>query len=375
MWTQSRRRLRAGRISSLMTSALLLAGIPTIAQAQPNTPAQGKWTVELFGGGTAGSESKKGTAIDEFPFGTPFTAESGSQSRAVPSWYFGDGSTLLNEVLAEFSRIDSTPFDRILPLDPLLTTSGTTRAKAGAYGVRVGRVIVPRLVLETMLVRSHDGLELTDAMRSGIENTSRSFTAAFQGLLNTAPVTNISVGSSVAIRNRSRARTRIASTLNWTLMTGRRFSAHVTGGGGVLINSGDGPEVDVTGTYSFRTFDVLPVSETDHVRVRFQQRKNNLMGVIGGGAVYNLSARSGVRADIQMTFNSSKVTTLVTGTPTVARLTPAGVLPSTTSPAIQFSTLPGIRSSLSGAETTLTTFTGSGVSRQVSFTVGVFRRF
>jgi hypothetical protein len=120
---------------------------------------------------------------------------------------------------------------------------------------------------------------------------------------------------------------------------------------------------------------VLPVSETDHVRVRFQQRKNNLMGVIGGGAVYNLSARSGVRADIQMTFNSSKVTTLVTGTPTVARLTPAGVLPSTTSPAIQFSTLPGIRSSLSGAETTLTTFTGSGVSRQVSFTVGVFRRF
>src|SRR4029078_7715840 len=62
-------------------------------------------------------------------------------SRAVPSWLFGDGASLLNAVNAEFGLAG-----RIVPLDAALVRPGVPHA--GSFGVRVRRNTSPHWAME-----------------------------------------------------------------------------------------------------------------------------------------------------------------------------------------------------------------------------------
>lgn len=367
-------RRSAAKTAGTLTAIALMGLLPAAAQAQ-NAVRPGKWTIEFYGGGSSSSGSSSGEAMEGFGAGAPFATESGQTSRAVSSWYFGDGSTLLNQVLTQFAALNGTTFPRIVPLDSALLANGGSRGSGAAFGLRIGRALTPKLSFELNVERGLAPLALSDELQAALQTSSDSFKAAFQGLLDTAPVTNLSVSSTLAIPDQTNAQTRIAGALKWTVFSGNKLEAYVTGGGGVIMNSGEDPEAVLNGRYTFRLFGTFLMDETDRVVLTVEQPKNNTMGLVGGGVTYDLSSKTGLRADVRLLVNSTKEVTKLTAAPVVATPTPTQVLPSVTTPGIQFSSNPNVRSSLSGPNQNLTLFTASGTNRQISFTLGIFKRF
>lgn len=358
--------------------ALLLAGLfPAWAEAQAVAP-ESKWTFELFGGSYATESASGGGSPGSLPAGATFALASGRPSRAVSSWYFGDGAVLLNQVLTQFAGSTGTSFPRLSPIESVFQTSQPLRRNGGgAFGARLGRELTSRIAIEVSVERSLTSLDLDEATRAGLKTTSDTFNESFRALLNTSPVTNLAVSSTLDAPTVSNSQTRMAATLRWSIVNGRRFELHLLGGGGIARNSGDSSAATLTGKYSFRYFGTAPMEETDSVTVRIAQPKQGAIGVVGGGAIYNFSARSALRVDFRLQSNSNKVEAILSAAPRVAALTPADVLSTAAaiSPGLQFSTQAGVRSSLSGPNANVTVFTGSGRSTQASVTVGLVRRF
>jgi hypothetical protein len=349
--------------------------VPQPASAQSASARSSRWTVEIYGGTASTSEATGGTTGAAFPVGTPFTTQTNAPSRRQPSWFFGDGSKLLNEVLADFAAIDGTTLPRIVPLDAIVTTAATRRTSGTTIGLRVARRLSPRLTLEGSAERTTGSQVFTDAAATGLEQSRESFDAAFKAMLGTAPVTGLSVSSTLAVHEGGSTRTRISGAARWTMFSGNRLSGHLLAGAGVELNGGADLQAVLNGNYAFRLFATSPMNETDRAVVTIAAPSTALLGVAGGGLSYDLSARVGIRADVRLSVSPNKSTTTVSGAPNVLAQAPAGVLPSLTRPGIQFSSTAGVPSSLSGAALTHTTFTGSGLHRHVSFTVGIFRRF
>lgn len=364
----------ARQATGALTVAALCGFLPASALAQ-NAARPGSWTIEVYGGGSSSSGSSTGSPLASFDAGTPFTTESSRPSRAVSSWYFGDGAALLNQVLTQFSTINGTTFPRLVPLDAALRESGGRRGSGGAFGLRIGRVLTPRLAFEINVERSMASLELSSGLKDALQKSSDSFKDSFQALLDTAPATALVVTSTITMPKASNTQTRVGGALKFTVYSGSRLEAYLTGGGGVLLNGGESPRAILNGKYTFRLFGTFPMDETDRVTVTVNQPKNSAMGLVGGGLTYDLSSHTGLRADVRMLINSTSDVTTLTAAPAVVTATPVGVLPSVTSPAIQFSNQANIRSTLSGPNQNLTVFTGSGSNRQTSVTLGIFRRF
>ena len=123
---------------------------PTPApQRQPparRTPP--KWVLEIHGGGLFGSGQPSGQSSPSYPVGAAFTTVAGAPSRAVPSWYFGDGSVLFEQVRTQFADLFNQRFGGITPLDEALERAGTERKSAPSFGVRLTRILSPRYSVE-----------------------------------------------------------------------------------------------------------------------------------------------------------------------------------------------------------------------------------
>ena len=82
-----------------LVPGLIVAGLlqgPGIAAAQP--APERKWEVEVHGGGIRSTTPTDGTGALPAPGPTiPSTFVGGGATRAVSSWYFGDGAALLNQ--------------------------------------------------------------------------------------------------------------------------------------------------------------------------------------------------------------------------------------------------------------------------------------
>lgn len=360
---------------ALCAGALILAALPASSSAQSTSQPASRWSIEIYGGAASATEASGGTAGPAFPAGTPFTTASGGPSRIHSSWYFGDGAKLLDQVLGQFAIINGSTFSRLVPLDPVLTSAATRRNSGATFGLRVSRHLSRRLTLEANVERSQGSQVLSDAAQTAFESTRDTFKTAFEGLLATAPVTALSVASTMTVSEGSASQTRVAAAARWTFVSGARTSAYATVGGGIVMNGGSDLQAVFNGSYSFRLFGAFPMSETDRAVVTVTGPSSAVLGLVGGGVTYDFSSRLGVRADVRVSLSPNSDVTTVSGSPSVGALTPTAVLPSVTSPGIQFSSTTGVPSSLSGASTTYTTFTGSGLNRQVSFTVGIFRRF
>jgi hypothetical protein len=360
--------------------ARIVAGLPLIvfspaAHAQDPTPE--KWTFEVYGGGNGSIGSLGGAFSATFPPGAAFTTASGRPSRAVSSWYFGDGAALLNQVLTQFASAANSTFPRVTPLETALSAGALQRDKGFSIGLRLGRTISRRLVLEMDVEQTFTRLSLSENGRSGFTATSESYIAALRGLLNSAPVTTPVVTSVLDEPDTSSGQTRLMGALRFAALSGDRFDLHLVGGAGVAISTGAVPSATLTGKYSFRYFGLSPMEETDVVNVRFSSPRTSGLGMVGGGATYGFSNRSGIRADVRLLFGSRRQDLTITATPTIAALTPTAVMSTAAniSPGLQFSTQAGIRSSLGDPTTPVTTSAGSGSFRQASFTFGFYRRF
>jgi len=356
-------------------AVIITLALPAAALAQAPAGSASRWTVEVYGGAASNKDSSNGSAGAAFPAGAPFTTAANTPSRLQPSWYFGDGSTMLNQVIAAFSTLTGTTLDRIVPVDAAITTSATGRKSGGTFGLRVGRSLSAKLAVEFSAERNTGGQAFTDEALASLETTRASFRNAFQDLLETAPVTALSVSSTLATRGGSSSQTRLVGAVRYSLVSGGRTSAYVLAGGGMVMNGTNELQAILTGGYSFRMYGAFPLTELDRAVITVTSPSSSALGLVGGGVTYDFSSNVGLRVDVRLALSPNGDEVSITGAPSVTAGVPPNVLPAVTTPAVQFSTIPGVPSSLGATVPAHTTFIGSGMNRQVSFTVGIFRRF
>ena len=343
--------------------------------AKPKVKKDPKWTFEVFGGGGFGGST--GGEPSEFPAGASFTTESGFPSRAVPSWYFGDGAVLFNEVRAQFASMFNVNVPQLASLDPVFADGALDRTGGATFGVRLARKLSPRYSLEFGLQRSQGKLGFSDSALTAIEASRASFDQAFRGLLGSIPQTGLQVSSTAEIPDAVTApQIALTAVMNIALSPGKRpLAPYVSLGAGRVTNSAETMSLSLRGSYQFRFFDSNPFNETDSLTMRTSDRESSFIGVFGGDAMYELSPRQGLRFDLRIHVGNSGVATELDASPTILTATPILALPSMTNPSIQFSNTSTLKSSLSGRISDQTVAATGGMDARINLTVGYFFRF
>lgn len=347
-------------------AAALALAAPIAVHAQ--APAS-RWEVEGYGGVSASHASATAATL---PAAGPSldTLSPIFPTRAVPSWFFGDGATLFNGVQNDFSL--GIP---IVPLDPVLAAAAP--GHGAAFGGRVRRALSARFALEG----SVDVMPVSNDARVQLVGTAgasvASFKAGFSQLLDTGPFTGVNVTSTLSTSS-SHARRDVALTAAgvWTLRTSGAWRPYVTLGGGVMPGGGEVATVTLDGRYQFAIVGAVPIDERDHVVVHDATR-TVAIGVAGGGLRHDLHGGWAIRADARALFGPDNARVTLDAAPSVQTATPAGFTQTFTSPSIQFSNnaSTGRTSSLSGAALQGFVTGSNGFTVRVLATIALVRRF
>jgi hypothetical protein len=358
----------------LALSAVLI--VPAAARAQQSQPpaTDPVWTVSVHMGSVFGQAPGGGDAIGGFPVGQTFTTAPGFPTRVNPSWFFGDGARLFNEVQAQFAERFDEHFPRIEPIDDLLRSARVHRRGAG-FGVRIGRRLTPRMAVEFELDRGVGSLRPQSSVDEAMEAARVGFEQAFSGLIALVPASLTSVSATSTRVDADSGRTAIGASMRFVLRRTPRLETHASAGLAWLISGDSESEVRLRGSYRFRILGSLQIDETDEIAIRFADRDRTTAAIVGGGVLYNLSRHYALRADARLLLSGSGMTTSVEATPRRNTIGSGVALPSQTDPSIQFSSLVNIPSSLGGGRQTLTTFTASGVEVGLHVTAGIAFRF
>lgn len=353
---------------------LLASSAPAGAQStQANASlARGGWEVDVYGGGLRATELTAGTAHLPDP-GQTFTTIVGGRGRYASSWYFGDGALQLNQISAGLGAAA-----RIQPLDSVLGQTIGGPRDSGRFGARVRRAIGPHLAAEFAVDYGPGQLAMNDETLAGIEASRKSFASAIEGLLATGPFANRTVTSVATIDPGHTRQILTTGALNISLPANARIDPYLTLGGGWLSNVGARPSASIVGNYQFMIGNVIPVNETDTVKLHYQIDDHQFVTVVGGGVKYPMSPRWGVHMDLRAHITgASHIVTMIDAKPTTAAARPAGAIASFTTPSGQFSNDASMgKSTLSGpALSDFATVTTTGGTRHITYTAGVYIRF
>lgn len=327
------------------------------------------WEVEVYGGmGVAQSASVGRVTLP--PAGTPLvTSNPTFPTRETPSWFFGDGATLLNGVNEAFERSA-----RIVPLDEAFGPLDSARAPV--FGVRVRRGLSARYALELSVdAQASSGIR-GSAVPAIVEASRASFISAFTDLLASGPFTGTSVVANASTHDGGRRDIAVTGALVRTFRPLRSLAPYVTVGAGVIAGTGSLPSASLDARYRFSVVGELPIDETDRVSLRYA-RPAAFAGVIGGGVRRDLSSAWSLRIDARVLLGPDTTRVLVDAQPSSVRGVPAGFIESFTNPGIQFSNDPatGRRSSLSAPALEGVEVFEGGFQARTLVTVGFARRF
>lgn len=343
------------------------------ASGASRSPQQGggdaRWEIELYGGASFGRTPTGGTKTLPNPGPPILTTNFNFPSRQIPSWFFGDGATLLND-----ANLDLDVSSRVVPLDAALAS--LPAGSGGAFGVRVRRPLTRRLSAEAavdFMLGSASG----EALSKAIAQTRDSFKAAFAGLLATGPFSNVVIDATSAARTGVERNLAVTGAVHYRLVPIGPFMAYAVGGVGILTGASQLPSGTIDGRYRFVILNEVPIDESDHVAIAYKRRAT-VVGVFGASLRRDLSGPWGLSVDARVLVGRNTLTVLVDANPSVAALTPAGFVESFTNPSVQFSNNPstGRQSTLSGPSLKgFQVFSGAGLQTRVLLTVAVFRRF
>lgn len=355
----------------MATSSLLpLIAFCACATAGSAAAQDSRWDVEGYGGIVAARTAGEGTRTLPAAGAPLVTSTPIFPSREIPSWFFGDGASLLNGVNAEFGRPG-----RIAPLDAAFAPLASRRV--AAVGIRVRRRLTDRLSAEISVDAFTRPEDATSGLQGAVDATRASFRTAFTDLLATGPFSGVTVDATGASPSESRRRGTTATlAVNVRLPPWGSFVPYLTAGGGVLTGSGTLPSASLEGHYRFAVLGEVAIDETDRVSLRYT-RGASFVAVLGAGLQRNLSNRWGVRVDGRLLLGPDATRITIDASPSTVRTGPSGFIESFTSPAIQFSNDPstGRRSTLSApALQDFEVFSG-GLQTRTLLTIGVFRRF
>jgi hypothetical protein len=344
---------------------LLFACAPGSAAAQ--TPG---WEIEGYGGVVAARTASEGSRTLPAPGPPLVTSSPIFPSHQVPTWFFGDGASLLNGVNGELGVAG-----RITPLDAAFAPLGSSRS--GTAGVRVRRRFSDRVSAEISvdaLTRSDD--RVSD-LAAAVVASRDSFKAAFGDLLRTGPFSGVAVDAASTAPAAARRRdTAVTLAVSARLTPWGPFVPYATFGGGVMTGAGSLPSASLEGRYRFSILGEVPIDETDRVSVRYT-RRTSFVAVLGGGLRRDFSGRWSVRVDARVLAGPDTTRVLVDATPSAVRGTPADFIELFANPGVQFSNDPstGRRSTLSGPALSAFEVFSGGLQARTLLTVGLVRRF
>jgi hypothetical protein len=331
---------------------------------------ESRWDVEGYGGVVAARTAGEGTRTLPVAGAPLVTSNPIFPTRQAPSWFFGDGATLLNGVNADFGRSG-----RIVPLDEAFAPLDSKRV--AALGVRVRRRLNDRLSAEISVDAFTQPEDTTSGLDEAVESARASFRTAFIDLLATGPFSGVSVAASGTTASETRRRETAATlALNARFPPWGAFVPYLTFGGGLLTGSGSLPSASLEGHYRFSVLGEVAIDETDRVSVRYS-RGASFVAVLGAGLQRNMSDRWGLRIDGRMLLGPDATRITIDASPATVRTGPSGFIESFTNPAVQFSNDPstGRRSTLSApALQGFEVFSG-GLQTRTLVTIGVVRRF
>ncbi|MDX1385126.1 MAG: hypothetical protein R3190_15850 [Thermoanaerobaculia bacterium] len=318
---------------------ILLAAVVAAVALAPPVWAQGgqgtsKWEIEGFGGGLflTGSTAE-GTATLPPPGPAIATSSPVFPSRRVPSWFFGDGALLLNQVNQQFSVTD-----RIVPLDGALGGAALNTGNGFAAGVRVRRVLTGNLWLEGAVEFYPGAVGRSDELLAAVDATRDSFAPAFEGLLSTGPFQNIAVAATSSSGGSSLEMAATAA-VQYRFGDAGSLAPYITLGGGLVTGLGDGPAVTLEGRYAFDIVGEVPIDETDRITIR-QETSTTIVGLVGGGLRRQMTERWGFSIDGRLLLGPGATSVVIDAAPSIATGTPADFVESFTTPSIQFSNDP-----------------------------------
>jgi hypothetical protein len=344
-------RLVAGMVLCLM------AGCSNLS-AQTRTRSEA-WEVEFHVGGAFITTPEDGDG--SLPGGTRLT-NVGVAMWQVPSWFFGDGASLLTQF----------PLPRTTPLDSVLLGGIARRERNATYGASAARRLTNRLRVEGTVDFSSGAREATASTRAALEASRASFVEYWRRF---PTISLAGVTSSVEVREGDLREVLTTGAVSWDLAPFGRVVPYVLGGGGVRWSAGDGPAASVIGSYSTL---VLNIRETDSLNIRYVQSSRTAVGVFGGGVRWPVGPRWGIRVDVRDHVSGSGVSTELDATPSSAQDGNASIVvinPGLTA-AIRFGTSIVGPPTLSGPVARgARTFEAQGLAHHVKVTAGLTWRF
>ena len=138
-----------------------------------------KWEIEAHGGfSTIGSQNKGSGSL-------PTTGAIVGGLMGVSSFYLGEGARLFNQ--NQVTVAGGQPVPAIVPLDPVLLGSALRGQSVGTFGLRVGRAINHRMIVEATADLAVLRLSFAPAALTGIEATRSSLVPALEHALSSLP--------------------------------------------------------------------------------------------------------------------------------------------------------------------------------------------
>ncbi len=356
-----------GRVALVALACGLTA---TAAAAQP-TAGQPRWQIEVVGGGALFDLPTSGEAALP-PLGPSLTTSSpANPSRRIPTWFLADGASLLNGANREFGVAAQLP-----PIDDALGSLGLTGSNAPVAGLRIRRYLSARLAIEAGAEIHLGASDIDPALLDAAEAARAGFVSAFTGLFSTGPFSNVSVNASMTTTRASARELALSGAVRFHLTTGRT-SPYLTAGAGVVSGIGARPSVTLQGDYAFTFLNEARFVESDTLIIRFEQN-TGFVGVAGAGVSSRIGERWLLTLDGRAYIGAPTLSMRLDSAPSVTTATPAGVVESFTTPAVQFSnnSSTGRASTLSGTPLGgFQAFSTSGVQLRYVVTAGLAIRF
>jgi hypothetical protein len=372
---------------AIRTAAAVVALVAMSSPAGAQALGSSKWDVEIHGGLATSSASAGGASrlpsagstqtTTVFVNGQPRQVN----TRFVPSWVFGDGPVLFNQIF------NPPPEFRLVPLDAMLGRSITAPASGGSIGVRVARRLTRRFSAEFSYDRNVHTIRLSSDAPAEIERSRASFEKTWGPVVGLFGPTAFATADATLTRQAGRE-----SLMSGTLLVDvggwRSMLPYVAIGAGAIRTQGLLPSVQLTGDYRFRLefppgFPLPPSAapvfrDVDSVTIS-RSAGTVAAGVFGGGARFALSRNTGIRVDIRDAISRDARTTILTADPTSSAPTLGAfgtfVLIGT-DPVLQIGSADGAPATLSDTSiASFETFRAHGLSHHVNLSTGLYFRF
>jgi len=349
--------------------------LPLIAEAQTTKPkpkpkpSGPRFEVNFHGGFASGSGTPDGLSETPPVLQTFTMADGVTPTRAVSSWYFGDGASLLNQVLQ--ARGTSARLDLLdVPHWP-----AASRRAGPQFGVTLGHHVKGGVWLEWSVDVGMDPLGFDDDARSRVENSRADFETAFKALAaSAASIITSSTVTSTADFNPDGRRLMVSGVIHYR-GDGPVMRPYLLAGLGAASSFGNPGTVTLKGTYRFTTPGQTTIEETDTMRLSYEA-SGSAIWIFGGGMMRDLSRSSAYRVEIRLLASSTNLTGHLDTEPSQVTASPGGaIILNATSPGLQFSSSTAIRSNLSEHQNGFQAFTGDARAFQWVLSAGYVRRF